>query len=71
MTNKERMSSTRKTAITVGILFIIATVAGVLSVAFLGVVLADPDYLNNFAANESQVIAGAITWLSFAAKLFR
>ena len=60
MANKERMSSTRKIAITVGFLFIIATVAGVLSVAFLGAVLADPDYLVNFAANGGQVIAGAI-----------
>ena len=60
MTNKERMSSTRKTAITVGILFIIATVAGVLSVAFLGAVLADPDYLISFAENSTQVIAGAL-----------
>ena len=58
--NNERTNSTRRIAITVGILFIIATVAGVLSVAFLGAVLADPDYLVNFAANEGQVIAGAI-----------
>ena len=44
----------------VGILFIIATVAGVLSVAFLGSPLADPDYLTNFAAYENQVITGAL-----------
>jgi hypothetical protein len=60
MANKERMNSTRKIAITVGILFIIATVAGVLSVAFLGAVLADPDYLISFAENSAQVIAGAL-----------
>ena len=60
MANKERMNSTRRIAITVGVLFIIATVAGVLSVAFLGAVLADPDNLISFAENSTQVIAGAL-----------
>ena len=60
MTTKERVNSTRRTAIIVGVLFIIATVAGVLSVAFLGPVLANPDYLINFAANGNQIILGAL-----------
>ena len=59
----ERTNSTRTTAITVGILFIIATLAGVLSVAFLGAVLADPDNLISFAENSTQVIAGALLQL--------
>jgi hypothetical protein len=60
MTTKERVNSTRRTAIIVGILFISATVAGVLSVAFLGPVLANPDYLITFAANGNQIIVGAL-----------
>lgn len=44
----------------VGVLFIIATVAGVSSVAFLGPSLADPDYLINFASNGNRIIAGAL-----------
>lgn len=60
MTTKEKMKSSKKIAMTVGVLFIIATVAGVLSVAFLGPVLADPDYLQNFAKNGTQVITGVL-----------
>ena len=50
----------KKTARTVGILFIVATVAGILSVAFLGSVLSDPYYLVNFSKNANQVIIGAL-----------
>ncbi len=60
MTTKEKMKSDRKTAMVVGVLFIIATVAGVLSVALLGPILNDPDYLSNLSANEYQVIMGAL-----------
>ena len=55
------MNTHRKTAIIVGVLFIIGTVSGVLSFgAFLGPFLDDPDYLTNAAANESQIIIGAL-----------
>lgn len=57
---KESIYSSRKTARIVGVLFIIATAAGILSVAFLGPVLADPDYLISFSANEPQVILGTL-----------
>ena len=60
MVAKEKMNANRKIARTVGILFIIATVAGFLSVAFLGSMLADPDNLGNFSANKNQVITGAL-----------
>ena len=60
MTTEEKMNSNRKTARIVGVLFILATVAGFLSVAYLGPVLADPEYLINFSANANQVIAGAL-----------
>ena len=60
MTNEKNLPEAySKIARIVGILFIIATVAGVLSLAFLGSPLADPDYLTNFAAYENQVITGA------------
>ncbi len=50
----------RKTAIIVGVLFIIGTAAGILSVAFTSPVLNAPDYLARISANESQIIIGAL-----------
>ncbi len=50
------MNSNRKTAIIVGVLFIIATVAGVLSVVFSGPILEEPLNLINVSANENQMI---------------
>ena len=40
--------ASRKTAIIVGVLYIVGTVAGVLSVVFAGSILNDPDYLIKF-----------------------
>ncbi len=58
------MSPIRKTAIIVGVLFIIATVASVLGkVVFSQPVLDAPNYLTGIAANENQVIIGAILGL--------
>jgi hypothetical protein len=45
----------RKTAVIVGVLYIIGTVAGVLSMFVTGVPLDAPDYLNTVASNASQV----------------
>ncbi len=56
MTTKEKTNSSRKTAVTVGVLYIVATVAGVLTVAPLKSLLDGPDMLAKIAANESQVI---------------
>jgi len=64
------MNSNRKTAIIVGVLFIIATVAGILSQVFLGSILDGPDYLINFSVNENQVIIGALLDLIMAAAIF-
>ncbi len=50
------MNTTKKTARIVGVLFIIGTVAGVLSVVSI---IDDPDYLIKVSANENQVIIGA------------
>lgn len=50
------MNTNRTTAIIVGVLYIIGTVAGVLSVVSI---IDDPDYLIKVSANENQVIIGA------------
>lgn len=50
----------RKTAVLVGILFIIGTVAGILSGVFTLPILDDPDYLATIAANSTPLIIGAI-----------
>ena len=54
------MNTHKKTAIIVGILFIIGTVAGSLSIVFTGPILDDPDYLVKVSANENQIIIGAL-----------
>ncbi len=46
------MDTNRKTAIIVGVLFIIGTVAGILSVVFTSSILNAPDYLMKVSANE-------------------
>jgi len=64
MVNK--MDLYRKTAMIVGLLFIIATVTAILSGVFLGSTLDPPDYLINVSANEFQVIISVIFWLILA-----
>ena len=54
------MHSDRMTATLVGVLFIVGTVAGVLSVVFTGSILSDPDYLYKVSANENQIIIGTL-----------
>jgi len=61
------MDSNRKIAIIVGLLFIIGTVAGILSVGFLGSILDAPDYLIEVSANENQVKIGALLEFTMAA----
>ena len=63
------MDSDRKTAIAVGVLFIIGTVAGSLSVAFTASILGAPDYIAEVAANETQVVVAALFVLIMAAAL--
>lgn len=50
----------RKTAIMVGVLYIIGTVAGILSVVFTGPILNDLDFLIEVSVNENQIIIGAL-----------
>ena len=58
--SSSKVSSNRKTAVIVGVLFIIGTVAGVLSGIFTLPILGAPDYLREVTANESQIVAGAL-----------
>jgi hypothetical protein len=54
------MDSNRKTAVIVGILFIIGTVSGILSVVFTGSILNAPDLLQKVSNNEQNVVIGAL-----------
>jgi hypothetical protein len=54
------MNTYRKNAIIVGVLFIIATVLGVLGRSFLQPILDAQDYLIKISANENQVIIGGL-----------
>ncbi len=54
------MNSNKKTAIIVGVLYIIGTVAASISIVFTGPILDDPDYLVKVSANETQIIIGAL-----------
>jgi len=60
-TNKASSKETgRKTAIVVGLLYIVGTVAGVLSVVFTGPVLNATDALMQVSANQNQIVIGAL-----------
>ncbi len=54
------MNTYRKTAISVGVLFIIATVLNVLGNIFIKPILDAPDYLIKISANQNQVIMGGL-----------
>jgi len=55
------LNTDRKTARIVGVLYIIGTVAGILSLpVLLAPILGAPDYLRQFSANKTIVITGAL-----------
>jgi hypothetical protein len=60
------VNTNKRTARIVGVLFIAATVAGILSLVFLGPILDAPDYLLNVAANGNQVLIAALLILIMA-----
>jgi len=64
------MDSDRRTAIVVGALFIVATVASILGSIALGSVLDGSGYLINFAASESQVTLAVLLFLVAASSAF-
>ena len=57
------MNTYRKTAIIVGVLYIIGTVAGILCKVLTGFVQDNPDLLIKVSANENQIIIGALVLL--------
>jgi hypothetical protein len=54
------MNTARKSATTVGVLYVLGTVAGVLSVVLTSPILNNPDYLMKVSANANQIIIGAL-----------
>lgn len=54
------MKPYRKTSVLVGVLFLIGTVAGILSGVVTQPILTVPDYLQNIAAHEMQWITGTL-----------
>ena len=60
------MDSYRKTAIIVGILFIIATATSILTIVFLGSTLETPLNFATISANEFQVGMAVLFWLILA-----
>ena len=54
------MNTHRKTAIIVGVLFIIATVASLLSTSFTDSILGAPDLIIKISANQNRVIVGVL-----------
>jgi hypothetical protein len=54
------MNTYRKTAILVGVLFLTATVTGMLGESLIGSILNAPDYLTNVYPSRTQVISGAL-----------
>jgi hypothetical protein len=63
------MNTNRKTAILVGVLYIIGTVAGILSVVLYGPILNNPEYLLKVSANENQILLGALFVLTMGLAL--
>jgi hypothetical protein len=57
------MNPSRKTARIVGVLYIIGTAAGILSLVFAGS-LYEPDYLTQVSANQTQIIIGVLLVLT-------
>jgi hypothetical protein len=61
-----RLDYYRKIAVTVGLLFITATVVTILSLPLIGSILEsvdDPDYFVNVSADEHLIVAGALLFL--------
>lgn len=63
------MNTNRMAAILVGVLYIIGTVTGILSVVFYGGILDDPDYLIKVSANENQIVIGSLLVLTMGFSL--
>ena len=69
MTNVSPHGTFRKTAITVGVLYIIGTVAGIMSVVFTDPLQNAQDVLHIVAENGNQIIFGALFVLTMGLSL--
>jgi len=63
------MNTYQKNARIVGVLFIIGTVAGILSNVFLGPFLNDPELLSSLAANRNKIVIGSLLVLTMGLSL--
>ncbi|MGE5373827.1 MAG: DUF4386 domain-containing protein [Bacteroidota bacterium] len=63
------MKTYRSNAIIVGVLYILGTVTGILSVVFTNSVTNDPDFLAAVLANQNQVIVGTLFILAMGISL--
>jgi hypothetical protein len=68
-TKENPYTTNRKIAIIVGVLFIIGTVSGILSVVIAGPILDDPNYLSLISENKNQLIIGTICVLTMGLSL--
>jgi Domain of unknown function (DUF4386) len=63
------ITSSRRIAIIVGVLFIIGTASGILSAIVAGPLLSDPEYLTKIAANGNPITLGALCMLTMGLPL--
>ena len=63
------MNTNRRIAVIVGVLYIMGTVAGVLSVLVTQSILGASDYLTQIAANENQIVTGILFVLAMGFSL--
>jgi len=63
------MGSTRKIAMIVGVLFIVAMLLAMTNQYLLGLSISDPDYLATVSANENQVLIGVLLALTMTASV--
>jgi len=63
------MDSHRRTAIIVGVLFLVAMLLAMMNQYFLGLSINDPDYLTAVSANENQVLIGVLLALTMTASV--
>jgi hypothetical protein len=69
MATEETINTYRRSAIIVGVLYIIGTVAGVLSVVFIGPILSDPGVLTDSSTNANRLIIAALFVLTMGLAL--
>ncbi len=62
-------NNNRKIAVIVGVLYILGTVMGVMSVIFTGPILDDPNYLLKVSENQSQLVIAALMVLTMCLAL--